>query len=360
MALQMFESSPLAKVKSIIAIAAGKGGVGKSTVTVNLALALKTRGYQVGIIDADIYGPSVRQMLKEEQLPVQRGAFLHPALSNGIHVISMAYFKNGDEASIVRAPIAVRLISQFIQNVYWGELDFLLIDFPPGTGDIQLTLAQQIKLTGAVIVTTPQEVAALDVRKAMKMFDLVKVPLIGIIENMSYFQSDLKSEKHYLFGKDGGQVLAKSKGVPFLGQIPIDPEICQCCDLGLSIFDTPSAEQKLPVQAFTNIAREVISQVKLMTSKPIKSVRQKDEHTLWITWEDGNEKLIRFCELQKTCACARCVDENTGERLLNPQSIKEDVQAASMRVVGNYGLQIQFTSGCSTGIYSFESLKNME
>ncbi len=361
MSLQMLPSSPLAQIKSIIAIAAGKGGVGKSTVTVNLALALKAKGYQVGIMDTDIYGPSMRKMLKEDRLPHQKGDLIQPALCNGIQVISMAYFKKDHEASIVRAPIAIRLISQFIQNIYWGKLDFLLIDFPPGTGDVQLTLTQQIKLTGALMVTTPQEVAVLDVRKAMGMFELVKVPIIGIIENMSYYQSSPNSEKIYLFGKGGGERLAKETGSFFIGSIPVDPEICECCDKGMSLFSLESAEQKLSVQAFNHAAQGVLTQIEALDSNQsvIKSMCQSDDHTLSIVWGDGKEEHFRFSDLQKNCPCANCLDENTGKKLLDLKTVKENVRASSIRPVGRYGLQFQFTSGCSTGIYSFESLRRM-
>jgi Mrp family chromosome partitioning ATPase len=173
---------PLAGVKTILAIAAGKGGVGKSSVTVNLGLALKALGYQVGIMDTDIYGPSIRQMLPEEHLPTQKGNLIEPALCFGIKMISMAYFRKENEAVAVRAPIANSLIAHFIKNVNWGALDILLIDFPPGTGDIQLTLSQQANLTGAIMVTTPQEVAMLDVRKAMSLFEQVKIPILGVVD----------------------------------------------------------------------------------------------------------------------------------------------------------------------------------
>lgn len=361
MSLQMFPSSPMSKIKFIIAVAAGKGGVGKSTVTVNLALALKAQGFQVGIMDTDIYGPSMRKMLKEDRLPNQKGELIEPALCEGIKMISMAYFKKEAEASVIRAPIAIRLISQFIQNINWGSLDFLLIDFPPGTGDVQLTLTQQIKLTGALMVTTPQEVAVLDVRKAMHMFELVKVPIIGVVENMSYYQSTPDAEKVYLFGKGGGERLAKKTGSAFLGTIPLDAEICACCDKGISLFNSDSVEQKASVQAFNQLAQKIAMQVPILHSceTSVKNLRQNDDHTLTIFWLDGKEQRLRLADLQKACTCANCIDENTGKKLLDVKSVKEDVRATSIRSVGRYGLQIQFTSGCSTGIYSFDYLRNL-
>lgn len=268
MALQMYKAAPpLASIQSIIAIAAGKGGVGKSSVTVNLALALKAQGYCVGIMDTDIYGPSVRKMLPEDRLPSQKGEIIQPALCAGIKMISMAYFRKEHEATAVRAPIANGLISHFIKNVAWGELDFLLIDFPPGTGDIQLTLAQKANLTGAIMVTTPQEVALLDVKKAMYLFDQVKVPILGIVENMSYYMPPHLEDPLYLFGQGGGERLAKETGYPFLGQIPIDPLLCSCGDKGDSLFAL-DPEAKLGItRSFTQLAAQVVSHVDALKSQ---------------------------------------------------------------------------------------------
>jgi ATP-binding protein involved in chromosome partitioning len=260
MSLKMYqphEVTSQSKKMQVIGIAAGKGGVGKSSVTVNLALALRQLNYSVGILDADIYGPSIRKMLPEDQLPSQIDQRISPAICSGIKMISMAYFRKDDEASVVRAPIANGVITQFIKQVNWGDLDFLLIDFPPGTGDVQLTLAQQANLIGAVMVTTPQEVALLDVRKAMNMFDQVKIPILGIVENMSYYHHIKTDEKIFIFGQGGGEKLARDSGVPFLGSIPIDPELCQSGDLGRSIFAMPSMVNSPSPQTFLNLAEQV-------------------------------------------------------------------------------------------------------
>jgi ATP-binding protein involved in chromosome partitioning len=215
------------------------------------------------LMDTDVYGPSVRKMLPEDRMPSQKGEWISPALCEGIKMISMAYFRKEGEAAVVRAPIANGIVTQFISNVQWGELDYLLIDFPPGTGDVQLTLSQKANLTGAVMVTTPQEVAMMDVRKAMNMFSLVKVPIVGVIENMSGYTHPGTDEKIYLFGKGGGERLAGERGVPFLGPIPIDPELSLRSDQGRSIFIQeegvcPSAP------AFLKIAKTVQSQVEAM------------------------------------------------------------------------------------------------
>lgn len=278
MPLKMFKEEkkiePLEKVKNIVAVAAGKGGVGKSSVTVNLAEALKRQGFQVGVLDTDIYGPSIRKMMPEDQMPVQKGEVIFPAICEGIKMISMAYFRKEGEAAVVRAPIANGIISQFLKNVDWGELDYLLIDFPPGTGDVQLTLSQQANLTGAVMVTTPQEVALMDVRKAMHMFAQVRVPILGIVENMSYYWHEATQEQIYIFGKGGGEKLAEESGLPFLGSVPLDPEVCQCGDQGSSIFKN---ENSAAAKVFTNISQKLIYQIKSLS----QGIRGFD-----ITWKE--------------------------------------------------------------------------
>jgi ATP-binding protein involved in chromosome partitioning len=250
----------LEAVGAVIAIAAGKGGVGKSTVAVNLALALRQRGYSVGILDADLYGPSIRHMLPEESPPEQKGELFIPALCfGGIRMISMAHFRPTGKATAIRAPIANGIIAQFLQQVAWGALDFLLIDFPPGTGDIQLSLAQKAAIRAAVMVTTPQEVALLDVRKAIDLFDQVRVPIAGIVENMSYYLAP-SGEKNFPFGMGGGQRIAEQCAVPLLGQIPLDPEISRTGDSGQPLIHGNSLELH-SVKQFCSIANALIARL---------------------------------------------------------------------------------------------------
>lgn len=276
------ENKPLSEISNVIAVAAGKGGVGKSTVAVNLALALSRKGFKVGILDADVYGPSLRKMLPEDQMPNQEGNIIYPAASQGIRMISLAYFRRNNEAAIVRAPIANGVISQFLHNVAWGALDYLFIDFPPGTGDVQLTLCQQAKLTAAIVVTTPQEVALLDVRKAISMFNQVKVPILGVIENMSYYLLPGTSEKVYIFGKDGGERLAKESSVPFLGGIPIDPELCKCGDQGNAALLYQGDNERPSVTAFMDIASQAISRAQSLNAEMSKGVSDFE-----ITWRNA-------------------------------------------------------------------------
>lgn len=349
-------TDPLDRIKHVIAIAAGKGGVGKSTVTVNLALALKHQGYAVGVLDADIYGPSVRRMLPEEVLPTQRGNFFTPAISKGIKMISMSYFRRENEAAAVRAPIANGLITQFLKNVDWGDLDFLLVDFPPGTGDIQLTLAQQAHLAGAIMVATPQEVALMDVRKAMNLFDQVKVPILGVVENMSFYPHPVSGEPIFLFGKGGGERLAHEGGVPYLGCIPVDPEISRCGDEGLSIFELGLQG---PCKAYAKIAESVKVMLEKIKSHVIDKLSQPDNQHVSIHWNDGTVTTYKYADLQRSCPCANCNDENTGRCLIDPSKTSENLGAEKIEMVGRYALRFKFTSGCSTGIFSFDRLREM-
>lgn len=216
-------------IRQMIAVASGKGGVGKSTVAANLALALAKQGNQVGLMDSDIYGPSVPIMMGLGTVDPQTARF--PLEKYGLKLMSMGFIVDPKQAVIWRGPMVHKAVSDFLTKINWGELDFLVIDLPPGTGDAQLTLTQTAPLTGAVIVTTPQDVALVDARKGLEMFRQVRVPVLGIVENMSYFEPT-PGQKHHLFGKGGGSKMAAESGVPFLGEIPIDPRVTECGDGG--------------------------------------------------------------------------------------------------------------------------------
>lgn len=353
MSLPMYQEKN--KIPFIIGVAAGKGGVGKSTVSVHLARAFQEAGWKTGIMDTDLYGPSLRRLLPESHMPMKKDGRILPAESHGIKMISMAFFKNDDEAAVVRAPIANGMIKQFIHQVDWGGLDVLILDFPPGTGDIQLTLAQEARLTGAIMVTTPQELAVMDVRKAVNMFNQVRIPVLGVVENMSYFQDG--ERKTYPFGKGGGDRLAREIGAPFLGEIPLYPEICRQGDNGRSIYDISDS----PIRHhFQNILNNVCRLLKNKGEGLFLDdhFEQIDAHTFQLTLPDGTSKPFRLSTLQRCCPCAGCVDEITGTRVSDPGSVDEDVKAVSIEQVGRYGLKIHFTSGCSHGIYSFDFLFN--
>ncbi|MBA5870513.1 MAG: P-loop NTPase [Nitrospira sp. CR2.1] len=242
-------------VKHVVAVSSGKGGVGKSTVSVNLAVALALTGAKVGLLDADIYGPNIPMMMGVEKAPEQKDGKIAPAESHGVKLISMGFFVPEDTAVVWRGPMVHTAIQQLFRDVLWGELDYLLIDLPPGTGDAQLTLTQLVPLSGAVTVTTPQEVALHDVRKGMMMFQKVNVPLLGIVENMSFFVCGHCGERTEIFSHGGGERAAEKLGIPFLGRVPIDPVIRAGGDTGNPIVvakpDSPQA------QAFREIAAKL-------------------------------------------------------------------------------------------------------
>lgn len=223
-------------VKHIIAVASGKGGVGKSTVSANLAVALANQGLKVGLCDCDLYGPSIAHMfgVSDHELTSDRDENIVPIKAHGIKLMSMGFLLGDSSPVIVRGPLANRYTQQFLKQVAWGELDVLVLDLPPGTGDIQLTVVQSVALTGSVIVTTPQEIALIDARKAVTMFAKVNVPILGLIENMSWFECD-QGKRYPLFGSGGGEREAKRIKVPLLAQIPINPETCEHADIGLPI-----------------------------------------------------------------------------------------------------------------------------
>lgn len=252
----------LDKVKYTIAVASGKGGVGKSTVAVNLAVALGKLGYKVGLLDADIYGPSIPLMLGINEKPKiyqdTKSAKMLPLENYGIKVMSIGFLLDDNAPVIWRGPMASGAVKQFMTDVKWDELDFLIFDLPPGTGDIQLTLVQTIPLSGSVIVTTPQEVSLIDARKGVKMFERVNVPVFGIVENMSYFIAPDTGKKYDIFGYGGGEKLANESDVNFLGGIPIDPRIREGGDKGVPIvFDLPDSEHSKSILAIAeNLVKE--------------------------------------------------------------------------------------------------------
>jgi len=257
-------------VKNTIAIASGKGGVGKSTVAVNLAVALAKEGAQVGLIDADIYGPSVPLMLgtieKPKVFQAENSVKIVPLEKYGIKFMSIGLLVDDKAPIIWRGPMASGAIKQFLTDVDWGELDYLIFDLPPGTGDIQLTLVQTIPLTGAVIVTTPQEVSLIDARKALLMFERVNVPILGVIENMSYFIAPDTGNKYDIFGSGGGEKICKELNTTLLGGIPIDPRIRQGGDKGVPmVFGIPDTNE---TKILMDISNNLTEQVNIRNSNP--------------------------------------------------------------------------------------------
>ncbi|NNE99910.1 MAG: Mrp/NBP35 family ATP-binding protein, partial [Pyrinomonadaceae bacterium] len=256
-------------VKNIIAVSSGKGGVGKSTVAVNMAIALSENGAKVGLMDADVYGPNIPMMLGagENQPQVGPENKLMPIEAHGIKLISMAVLVPADKPMVLRGPMLHGVVRQFLSDVDWGELDYLIVDMPPGTGDVQLSLAQLVPVQGAVLVTTPQKVSLSDVTRALKMFEQVAVPALGVIENMSYFvPPDMPDKRYNIFGEGGGSDFAETHGIPFLGEVPLGLEVREGGDSGIPVTishpDSPQSE------AFRHVAEEVARQVSIEAMKP--------------------------------------------------------------------------------------------
>ncbi len=355
---QNADQADLKSACNIIGVLGGKGGVGKSTVAVNVALALRLANRRVGVLDADVYGPSVPHLIGRADLPkVDKGRIL-PARARGISFISASFLHEGGTPSAVRAPIANRIIDQFLGEVNWGPLDDLLIDFPPGTGDIPMTLAQRAKLTGVIVVTTPQEIALIDVRKSVQMCKYMGINILGIVENMSYLVCN--KARQAIFGEGGGKRLADEWQVPLLGQIPLDPQLAETGDEGFSLFDTDAPSRS----SFEKIAQRLQSRLKKIYADQkqeesqgrvmqFRTLQKQGVSYFEIVWSDGVKKKLCPADVQKRCPCSRCIGSK--QLRLNP-----GVQIISCEQVGNYALQIQFTEGCSQGIYPFQLLREIE
>lgn len=265
-ATNVIKGKPIPGIQNIVAVASGKGGVGKSTVTANLAVTLSKMGFKVGILDADIYGPSVPIMFDVENerplaVTIDGKSKMKPVENYGVKILSIGFFTQPNQAVVWRGPMAAKALNQMIFDAHWGELDFMLIDLPPGTGDIHLSIMQSLPITGAVIVSTPQNVALADAKKGVAMFqqESINVPVLGIIENMAYFTPDeLPNNKYYIFGKEGAKNLADDLNVPFLGELPLIQSIREAGDLGRPAAMQTATELE---KAFEKITQNVVTEV---------------------------------------------------------------------------------------------------
>ena len=276
----LIKGKPISGIQNIIAVASGKGGVGKSTVTANLAVTLAQMGFKVGVLDADIYGPSIPIMFDVEAekplaVNIDGKSKMKPIENYGIKILSIGFFTQPNQAVVWRGPMAAKALNQMIFDAHWGELDFMLIDLPPGTGDIHLSIMQSLPITGAVVVSTPQNIALADAKKGVAMFqqESISVPVLGIIENMAYFTpTELPNNKYYIFGKDGAKNLAEDLKVPFLGNIPLVQSIREAADVG-----RPAALQTATQieQAFEELTKKVVQEVvnRNQTLPPTEAIR---------------------------------------------------------------------------------------
>jgi ATP-binding protein involved in chromosome partitioning len=374
-------------IRHVIAIGSGKGGVGKSTVSVNLAFALQQLGGSIGLVDADIYGPSVPGMLglPSGQPPATTpDRKILPADRHNLKVVSMGMFTGDDRPAILRGPMVGKYLRAFISDAQWGNLDYLILDLPPGTGDTQLTLAQSVPLSGAVIVTTPQDVSLKIARRGLRMFETVHVPILGIIENMSTFTCPHCGKATDVFRHGGGERMSRELGVPFLGAIPLDAEIVICGDEGRPIMlEQP---RSVAAEAYLAIATELAGRLQGPTAALQRfawnwengegepawldsgvrasgsrttaiGFRRRDARTLSVLWENGNTNDFDVRDLRLACPCAVCVEEMSGRPLLDPKSVRPDVTPRTITSVGNYAIQFHWNDGHSTGIYTFEYLR---
>jgi len=375
-------------IRHVIAVGSGKGGVGKSTVSVNLAFALQQIGGCMGLVDADVFGPSIPGMLglSTGQPPATTpDGKIVPADRHGLKVMSMGMLTGDDNPAILRGPMVTKYLRMFIGNVQWGNLDYLLLDLPPGTGDTQLTLAQSVPLAGAIIVTTPQDVSLKIARRGLRMFETVHVPILGIIENMSTFTCPHCGKATDIFRHGGGERMSRELGVPFLGAIPLDADVVTCGDEGRPIFlEKPSS---VAAMAYLAIATELAGRLQGLPTTGLKpfawtwdtnegepawlessvrpsgsrtmaiGFRQRDARTLSVLWEDGQRHDFDVRDLRLACHCALCLEEMSGRPLLDPKSVRADVTPRTIHSVGNYAITFNWNDGHSTGIYSFEHLR---
>ncbi|MFY0312628.1 P-loop NTPase [Leisingera sp. D0M16] len=370
----------------MIAISSGKGGVGKSTVTANIAVAMADAGLSVGVVDADIYGPSIPRMLgiasdKPALGPEQK---VIPAEAHGVKVISMAMLTDDDKPAILRGPMVAKYLQMFVRQVNWGVLDVLLLDLPPGTGDIQLTLAQAFPLSGAVVVSTPQDVSLKIARRGLRMMEQVSVSILGVIENMSGFTCPSCGTVTHIFHQGGGEAIANDLGVAFLGKIPLDPNVVDCGDDGRPLI--VAAPESPAAQAYKQIAVTLArtgkaeggiampfawsladgsgkpSPAQASTGGPADCLAGLDHHDvgLILRWADGVEQRLAPRDLRLVCPCAQCQDEMTSARLLDSDRVPFDIGITRIWSVGNYALGMAFSDGHDTGIYTFKALRSMQ
>ncbi|MBW2276630.1 MAG: P-loop NTPase, partial [Deltaproteobacteria bacterium] len=354
------EAAPgLADVAHVVAISSCKGGVGKSTLAVNLAYALSKAGAAVGLFDADVYGPSLPTLVdaKEHELRTAEG-LIQPIEHEGVKLMSFGYAtERNDQAAIMRGPMVSNVIRQLLTGTNWGRLDYLVIDMPPGTGDIQLTLTQIVPIDGAVIVTTPQRLSFVDVIKGIQMFQTVKVPTLAVVENMSYFECGKCGERHQLFGTGARERIVRMFGIDNAFEVPIDPEISRLGDAGRPVMlEQPESSSG---EIYASIAGAVTREVsRLAHGEQSTAVLRFDEQerVLVLLRPDHDAARIDPAELRRRCQCAGCQDEMTGERILKDEDVPDDVVPVSIEPMGNYAAAIVWSDGHSSSIYPYDKI----
>ena len=344
----------LSKIKHFIAVSSCKGGVGKSTVAVNLAVTLMKKGFKVGIFDADIHGPSLPTLLKTfERQAYEKNGLIAPLVYENIKLMSYGFAAPGKRA-VTRGPIVSGIVNSLLLNTDWGELDYLVFDFPPGTGDIQLTLLQEVKFTGAVIVTTPQRLSFIDVIKGMEMFDELKVPILACVENMSYFLCDECDKKHMIFGEGYVNMLKNQFGVENSFRLPIEKMVSLNSDNGVPfVFNKELKSTK----EFDLIAESLFSTIKKIESllDIPEVVYLEQQHLIQVKTKDI-VKSINPKELRSKCGCAMCIEEFTGRQILEKSTIKENIYPRLIEPKGNYAVSVVWSDGHRSSIYPYKKL----
>jgi Mrp family chromosome partitioning ATPase/DUF971 family protein len=345
-------------VANLIAVASCKGGVGKSTTAVNLAYALHQAGGRVGIFDADVYGPSLPTMVHPGNTDLyQQDEMIVPLDYEGVKLMSFGFVpQSGGGAAIMRGPMVSGVINQLVTGTDWGELDYLVIDLPPGTGDIQLTLCQLLPLTAAVIVTTPQELSFVDVVKGIQMFEKLKVDTVAIVENMSYFVCNQCNTTHHLFGRGAREKLVRQFGFQNTFEVPLEPEVSRWGDSGrpvvLSMSDGPVT------RVYRDLCAAVVREVSKIKHGALEKpdVRYESGTGIVVSLPGGDTHIIAPAELRRRCRCARCIDEMSGKPILQPDEVSEDIYPTSIHSMGNYAVAVAWSDGHSSSIYAYDTL----
>jgi ATP-binding protein involved in chromosome partitioning len=347
-------------IKHMIAVASGKGGVGKSTTAVNLALAFQAIGLKAGILDADIYGPSQPRLLGLSGRPqVADGKRLRPMEAYGLKAMSMGFLVDEGTPIIWRGPMVVSALTQMLRDVVWQELDVLVIDMPPGTGDVQLTMAQQVPLSGAIIVSTPQDLALIDARKGLNMFRKVDVPVLGIVENMSYFECPKCGERSEIFGHGGAKLEAEKLGIPFLGGVPLDMEIRLKSDEGRPIVAT--VPDGAHARIYRDIATAAWQQVHAEAEQRVKPPKLEigsGGGELTVAFEGAKPFTLSAEMLRVMSPSAEVQGHSPDQRVTVGR--KRNVKIRELRPVGNYAVRIVFDDGHDTGLYAWSYLQTLD
>ncbi|MCA9401478.1 MAG: P-loop NTPase, partial [Candidatus Omnitrophica bacterium] len=342
-------NSGLTGVKKIIAVSSCKGGVGKSTIAAHLAMEMIQKGHTVGLLDADIFGPSIPALFQLQHVPLltDERNFIKPVEHNGLKLMSFGFLL-GDSPAVMRGPIVTRYIQQLLLQCAWDDLDYLFVDMPPGTGDVHITITQTIPLNGTIIVTTPQSLSIIDVTRGILMFEKMKVPILGIIENMSYIICPKCEHKHAVFEQNTQQTLQKRFGVPLLGDLPLTNHFAQH-------IEKSKGEGGEAIQTILQNTLDSIDKLEGQ-NKQLPKVRSNNA-TLQVTFfgesETHQKKEIDHLNLRIACQCALCVDEMNGRSIIDKAKIPKDIKPTQINPLGNYAVNIVWSDGHSSSIYSY-------